>query len=74
MLLAVGAGILDVAGTVLLLVAVRLGLVAVVAPVASLAPAFTVIGAWWFLREKASGLQVVGIGLAMVGLALIATS
>jgi drug/metabolite transporter (DMT)-like permease len=74
MWLAIGAGILDVSGTVLLLVAVRLGLVAVVAPVASLAPAFTVIGAWWYLREKASKLQVIGIGLALLGLALIATS
>jgi drug/metabolite transporter (DMT)-like permease len=74
MWLAIGAGVLDVSGTVLLLVAIRLGLVAVVAPVASLSPAFTVVGAWWYLREKASKLQVIGIGLALLGLSLIATS
>ncbi len=73
-LLAVGAGLLDVLATVLLLVAVRLGLVATVAPVAALAPAFTVLGAWWYLRERASRLQVFGVGLALLGLVLIATS
>ena len=72
--LAVGAGILDVVATTLLLVAVRKGLVAVVAPVAALAPAFTVLGAWWFLRERASVIQKAGLGLALVGLALIATA
>jgi drug/metabolite transporter (DMT)-like permease len=71
---AIGAGLLDVLATTLLLVAVRLGLVAVVAPVAALAPAFTVLGAWWYLREKASWVQVGGLALAMTGLVLIATS
>ncbi len=71
---AVGAGLLDVLATTLLLVAVRLGLVAVVAPVASLAPAFTVLGAWWFLGERASWVQTCGLVLALLGLALIATS
>ena len=70
--LAVGAGVLDVVATTLLLVAVRKGLVAVVAPVAALAPAFTVLGAWWFLHERASVIQKAGLGLALVGLALIA--
>ena len=72
--LAIGAGVLDVFATTLLLVAVRIGLVAVVAPVAALAPAFTVLGAWLFLKERASPLQVVGFGLALVGLVLIATA
>jgi drug/metabolite transporter (DMT)-like permease len=71
---AIGAGFLDVLATSLLLVAVRLGLVAVVAPVAALAPAFTVLGAWWYLREKASWVQVGGLALALTGLVLIATS
>jgi len=71
---AIGAGLLDVLATTLLLVAVRLGLVAVVAPVASLAPAFTVLGAWWFLGERASWVQTCGLVLALAGLALIATS
>jgi drug/metabolite transporter (DMT)-like permease len=72
--LAVGAGLLDVLATTLLLVAVRKGLVAVVAPVAALAPAFTVLGAWWFLRERASTVQKVGLALALIGLVLIATA
>jgi drug/metabolite transporter (DMT)-like permease len=70
--IAIGAGALDVTATVLQIVAVRLGLVAIVAPIASLAPAFTVVGAWWFLKEKASRTQLFGIIVAMVGLALIA--
>ena len=56
----------------LLLVALRHGLIAVVAPVAALAPGFTVMHAWWYLHERASGIQVVGIALALVGLTLIA--
>ncbi len=72
--LAVGAGLLDILATVLLLVAVRIGLVAVVAPVAALAPAFSVLGAWWVLHERASRVQVVGFALALVGLVLIATA
>ncbi len=71
---AVSAGVLDVLATTLLLVAVRLGLVAVVAPVASLAPAFTVLGAWRFLHERTSRVQMVGFALALVGLVLIATA
>lgn len=66
------AGLFEVTGTSLLLVAIRLGLVAVVAPVASLAPAVTVLGAWCFLKERASRLQVAGLGLALTGLVLIA--
>lgn len=70
---AIGAGLLDVVATVLLLVAVRLGLVAVVAPVAALAPAFTVLGAWWYLHERSSPVQIAGLALALVGLVLIAS-
>jgi drug/metabolite transporter (DMT)-like permease len=70
--LGVGAGVLDVTASSLLLVALRHGLIAVVAPVASLAPGFTVMHAWWYLRERASRLQVVGVVLALVGLVLIA--
>jgi drug/metabolite transporter (DMT)-like permease len=69
--LAIGAGILDVGGTALLLVALRHGLTAVVAPVASLAPGFTVMHAWWYLRERASPVQVIGLVIALTGLVLI---
>lgn len=69
---ALGAGALDVGATALLLVAVRHGLVVVVAPIASLAPAATVVLAWLVLHERVSRLQLVGLAVALVGLALIA--
>jgi uncharacterized membrane protein len=71
--MAMGAGLFDVTGTALLLVAIRDGFLATVAPVAALGPAFTVVCAWLFLREPASRLQLVGLVLAVTGLVLIAT-
>ena len=50
---AIAAGGLDVVATTFLLVALRHGLTVVVAPVASLAPGFTVMEAWWILHERA---------------------
>jgi drug/metabolite transporter (DMT)-like permease len=69
---AVVAGALDVLATTLLLVAIREGLFATVAPVAALAPAFTVGNAWWYLRERPSFVQTSGLVLALGGLVLIA--
>jgi uncharacterized membrane protein len=69
---AILAGVLDVGATTLLLIALRRGLTATVAPVAALAPGFTVVHAWWFLHERATPLQFVGLTLALVGLPLIA--
>jgi drug/metabolite transporter (DMT)-like permease len=71
---AITAGVLDVVATTLLLVAIRHGLFATVAPVAALAPAFTVANAWWYLRERPSAIQLAGLVLALTGLALIAAS
>jgi drug/metabolite transporter (DMT)-like permease len=71
--LAVGAGALDVTATIVLLAAVRHGLLVVVAPVAALAPAFTVMWAGIVLHEPVSRIQLVGLGLALVGLVLIAS-
>jgi drug/metabolite transporter (DMT)-like permease len=69
---AIGSGVLDVAGTTLLLVAVRRELFATTAPVASLAPGFTVGLAWWFLREPATRIQKFGLAMALAGLVMIA--
>jgi drug/metabolite transporter (DMT)-like permease len=69
---AVGAGVLDLAATTMLLIAVRRGLVVVVAPIASLAPAFTVVWAWLLLHERVSRMQLAGLALALVGLVLVA--
>lgn len=70
--LALGAGVLDVTGTALLLLSVRRGLTSVVAPIAALAPAFTVGLAWLIVHEPIARSQVAGLALACVGLALIA--
>jgi drug/metabolite transporter (DMT)-like permease len=71
--LACGAGALDFTATAMLLAAIRHGLLVVVAPVASLAPAFTVMWASLVLHERVSRGQYLGLGLALVGLALVAT-
>jgi drug/metabolite transporter (DMT)-like permease len=70
--LALGAGALDVTATALLLLAVREGLTVVVAPVAALAPAFTVVWAWAVLKERVTRHQIAGLGIALLGLVLIA--
>jgi len=69
---AIAAGVLDVTATALLLVAVRNGLFATVAPIAALAPAFTVGHAWWYLHQRPSKIQIAGLAIALSGLALIA--
>ena len=66
------AGVLDVGATMILLVTLKTNLTAVIAPVASLAPGFTAAHAWWYLHERISRVQLVGLLLALVGLALIA--
>jgi drug/metabolite transporter (DMT)-like permease len=70
--LAVTAGVFDVAATALLVYAVRRELLSVVAPIASLAPAFTVVLAWFLGRERVNAVQRLGLALAAAGLALIA--
>ncbi|UDY35867.1 DMT family transporter [Dermatobacter hominis] len=69
---AVASGLFDVSATALLLVSVRVGLTAVVAPVASLAPGFTVGHAWWYLHERPTRVQKAGVVVALAGLVLIA--
>jgi drug/metabolite transporter (DMT)-like permease len=71
--LACGAGVLDFTATAMLLAAIRHGLLVVVAPVASLAPAFTVMWASVVLHERVSREQYLGLGLALVGLVLVAS-
>ena len=68
----VTTGVLDIAANVLFLVAVRTGLISVVAVLASLYPAGTVALAAIVVRERVTRQQVVGLGLALVGMAMIA--
>jgi drug/metabolite transporter (DMT)-like permease len=70
--LAIGAGVADVSATAFLVYGIRQDLMVVVAPLAALGPGFTVMLAWSVLREPISRPQVFGLGLALVGLALIA--
>jgi drug/metabolite transporter (DMT)-like permease len=70
--LALGAGALDVMATTLLLLAVRRGLIIVVAPLAALAPAATVLLARLVLGERLHAAQRIGLLFALVGLVMVA--
>lgn len=70
-ILALGAGVLDVTATSLLLLAVRQGLLVVVSPIVALAPAGTVMLARFVLGERLQRVQRFGLALALAGLVLI---
>jgi uncharacterized membrane protein len=67
-----GAGIIDVAANMFYLAASREGLLSIVAVLTSLYPASTVVLARTFLGERLARPQVGGLGLAVVGVVLIA--
>ncbi len=67
------AGGLDVAANVFYLLAARRGLLAIVAVLTSMYPGATVLLARFVLKERATAPQSVGLGLALVGVALIAS-
>ena len=69
----VGAGLFDVGANALILVAVRRGLISLVAPVAALYPAMTVVLARLVLEERIGRQRLAGLALGVLGLALIAT-
>lgn len=66
------AGPLDGLGVVLYMYATLYGLLSLSALLASFYPAFTVLCAWLFLKERLAVLQLVGAALAVVAIALIA--
>lgn len=70
--LAVATGVTEMIANALLLVALRRGELAVASVFGSLYPVSTVMLAWVFLRERISSIQVVGVGLAVGALALVA--
>jgi drug/metabolite transporter (DMT)-like permease len=70
---AVVAGPLDILANVLYLVAVTHGALAVVAPIAALYPVSTVLLAFRIDRERVRPVQLVGLGLAVTALVLVAT-
>ena len=68
-----GAGLFDVGANAMLLLAVRRGLLSLVAPVAALYPATTVLLARVVLHERIGRQRAGGLVLGLVGLVLIAT-
>ena len=71
--LALAAGVCDVAANAFVVLGIRRDLAVVVAPIASLAPGFTVLWSMLLLRERTGRVQRAGLLLALGGLALIAT-
>jgi len=69
----VWAGILDIAANGLYLFAVRAGLLSLASVITSLYPASTIILARVVLKEQMTLTRIVGIVLALIGIALIAT-
>jgi drug/metabolite transporter (DMT)-like permease len=65
------SGATDAGANALLLIAVRQGLLSVVAPVANLYPAVTVLLARGFGHERIGRARLAGLGLAVVSLVLI---
>jgi drug/metabolite transporter (DMT)-like permease len=65
------AGILDMSANALYLVAVRDGLLSVVAPVSALYPVSTVLLALLLDRERVRPVQIAGLGLAVAALVLV---
>jgi uncharacterized membrane protein len=68
---AAAGGLLEVTAHLCYLAAVRHGMLALVAVLSSLYPVSTVLLARIVLRERFGGAQVVGLGLAMLGVTLI---
>jgi uncharacterized membrane protein len=68
----IATGVLDVTANALLLAAVRLDLLSLVAPVASLYPASTVVLARFVLHEQLGRARVIGLLIAVGALSMIA--
>jgi drug/metabolite transporter (DMT)-like permease len=71
--LAIAAGLLDLFANGLYLLAVYRGEISILAPIASLYPASTVLLALLIHKEKLAPLQIVGLGLAVAALVLAAS-
>lgn len=67
------AGVLDLSANGLYLIAVNHGQISILAPIAALYPASTVLLAMWLHKEKLKPLQVLGLGLAGAALVLAAS-
>ena len=74
MRLAVSAGVLDTVANVAMLLALQASLLSLAGVLISLYPAATVLLAIVVLKERVTGLQVLGMMLALVAVAMIARS
>jgi drug/metabolite transporter (DMT)-like permease len=72
--LMVGCGLLDTTANVLFLLATRVGALSVSGVLVSLYPVVVVLLARLVLRERLSGLQLAGVGLALTASVLLAAS
>jgi drug/metabolite transporter (DMT)-like permease len=72
--LMVVCGVLDTAANVLFLLAARAGALSVSGVLVSLYPVVVVVLARFVLRERLTGLQLTGVGLALTASALLAAS
>jgi drug/metabolite transporter (DMT)-like permease len=72
LLWAVGVAVLDTGGNMLFVAATRVGRLDVSAVLASLYPASTILLAAWLLHERLTRRQVVGMGVAVIAVVLIA--
>ena len=70
---AIGVGLLDVAADLLVTLAVDLGPLAVVGPLASLDPVIAVLFATVVLRERIGRATALGVVIALAGIVLVAT-
>jgi drug/metabolite transporter (DMT)-like permease len=73
-LIAIAAGALDMGANALYLIAVRQGLLSVVAVIASLYPASTVLLAFLIDRERVSRWQAIGLAVGVGALALVSAA
>ena len=69
----VGIAALVTVGNAMFLTATRLGSTSVAAVLNSLFPTVTVFWAWLVFRERLRGVQMLGLGVALVAVALIAS-
>lgn len=70
--LAVFTGLSEMAANAILLVALRRGEVAIASVFGSLYPVSTVLLAWGLLRERLGRTQLIGVGIALAALCLVA--
>jgi drug/metabolite transporter (DMT)-like permease len=63
--------VLDIIANVCYLIAVRQGMLSVVATLASLNPVVTVGLAWWLLHERLRPPQYIGLAVGVAAMAMI---